>query len=278
MKNYLLFICFFVLLLPVQSNLASKREEQQLIPFIGMVLEYQFDVTSTEKRGESTVIIPMLVNWTIYYELYNESNPEIFISNLILEVSVLSMIPLEKEIGFIVENITSRRVLQVNVADTILLSQLYSTYYSPDAPNYTPFYINTTNIEIGQDIGIYNYTMTVISQERIPVVLRDIDLGYKDAFLVEFYQESTYVDHFITLLYDLETGVLLAGRLLTTWHWGDYYVNEIDAKLFIKRTNALTEKIFAVDINNIFILITASFPLIALIIKILKMKEVQGGL
>lgn len=279
LKSYLFFTCLLILLIPVQDVISANKEEQQVIPFIGMVLEYQFDVSTTEKEGNSTIIVPMLVNWTIYYELYNESNTDIFISNLILQVSVLSLVPLDEEIGYIVENISSREVYNVDVDETLILNQLYSTYYSPYSPNYTPFYINSTNIVLGQDINIYNYTMAVVSQERVPVALRDIDLGYRDAYLIEYHQKLSHVEHTISLLYEIESGLLIAGRLFTVWQWGDYYlVYKIDAKLYLKRTNALTEKAFAVNINDYFIYGIASFPIIALVIKIFRMKEVKGGL
>jgi hypothetical protein len=220
--------------------------------------------------------IPVVANWTIVWEQYNTSNPDIFISQLTLKSLYLTLYGgIDQEFGIIVENITSRRVLWVEIENTTFLKRMYSLYYAPHQPNYSPFYIPTENLGVNISIGIYNYSMTVITRDRIPVS----EFGYRDVWIIQKNAtSSSTVKHFMSLIYDDITGVLVGGSLYTQWFWENGTEHIYSVKIICQSTNALTRRLIIIRTNELLAILISCLPVIPSLVKIMKLKEIRGGL
>ena len=253
---------------PLNKASASPRTNQRLIPFIGMVVDYKLSVLIDK-------IIPVVANWTVTWEQYNKTTPSVFISNLTIQSLYITLFTFrDHESGIIIENITSRQVLYVNLTDTTFLQILYNDYFSPDQPNYSPFYINTSDISIGDHINVYSFDMTVISINRTRVA----DFGWRDVWIIQTLAIETNVEHYIRLLYDDSTGVLVGGRIETRWFSGNVTNREYEVNIICQSTNALKRHLVIVETNRILIVLISCIPIIPSLVNIFRMKEIKGGL
>jgi len=276
MKSYnksitiLLILLFISVFYPLREVSAIPETNQRLIPFIGMAVDYKLSVII---EGLTPLPIPVTANWTVTWEQYNRSTPNIFISHLIVKSSyILFFSILERESGIIVENITSRQVLYVDLANTTFLQMLYNVYFSPTEPNYTPFYINTTGIKINDHINIYNYIMSVITTDRILIS----DFGYRDVWVIQVnVTDLSYVEHFISLVYDDISGVLVGGSIYTHWFSDDRVYR---VKIICQYTNALERRLIIIEPNRMLVVIVSCIPILPSLVKISRMKEIKGGL
>ena len=265
----LIILFFFSVFHPLKETSPSSSSNQRLVPFIGMIVDYKLSVFI------DNAIIPVIANWTVTWEQYNETTPDIFISNL--TVQSLFMLPIaftDFESGTIIENITSRQVLYVNLSNTMFLPILYNTYFDPDQPNYSPFYINTTGIGIGQIVKIYGFNMTVVSSNRSRVA----DFGWRDVWIIQVKTKEVNVEHFIRLAYDNSTGVLVGGKIITRWFQGNETQNYYDVEIFCQYTNALKRHLILIETNRILVILVSCIPIIPSLVKIMRMKEIEGGL
>ncbi len=244
--------------------------KQRLIPFIGMTVNYRLNVYT------EGLILPITVKWNVTWEQYNSTTPDIFISNLTVQSTYFTVFGLvDRESAIIVENITSRQVLEVDITNTTFLQVLYDLYYSFEQPNYTPFYINTTGLKIDDHINIYNFNMTVITTDRVIVT----DYGYRDVWVIKVnVTDLENVEHFISLIYDNSTGVLVGGRLYTRWFWDDGSEQIWWVEIICKYTNALTRHLITIRTNELLIIIVSCIPVFPLLVRILRIKEIEGGL
>ncbi|MFX0186029.1 MAG: hypothetical protein ACFE95_23340 [Candidatus Hodarchaeota archaeon] len=252
---------------------STANNEQRLIPFIGMVVDYKLEALI---EGVMPFPIPVALNWTVVWEQYNSTNPDIFISELTVKSSLLTLYGgIDQESGIVVENITSRQVLWVEIENTTFLEHMYSLYYSPHQPNYSPFYISTKDLKINTSTDIYNYSMTVVAKDRIPVT----EFGYRDVWVIQINVTNPHtVEHFISLLYDDITGVLVGGRLYTRWFWDDGTDHRYRVKIICQSTNALTRHLIIVKTNEFLIILISCIPIIPSLVKIVRLKEIKGGL
>ncbi|UCG04545.1 MAG: hypothetical protein JSW11_11285 [Candidatus Heimdallarchaeota archaeon] len=268
--SLLLIILFLTVFYPLKATIAVPRTDQRLVPFIGMVVDYKLKV-----RIDG--IIPVTANWTVTWEQYNKTTPSVFISNLTVQSLYITLFTLgvrDRESGIIIENITSRQVLYVNLTDTTFLQMLYSTYFSPDKPNYSPFYINTTEITIGDHINVYSFNMTVITANRTRVA----DFGWRDVWIIQVIAKEINVEHFIRLIYDNTTGVLVGGRIETRWFQGNETLRDYKVEIICQYTNALERHLIIIETNRILVILVSCIPIIPSLAKILRMKEIEGGL
>ncbi|MFX0151965.1 MAG: hypothetical protein ACFFAJ_14340 [Candidatus Hodarchaeota archaeon] len=222
------------------------------------------------------VPIPVIANWTVVWEQYNKSHPEILISQLSLKSLYLTLYGgIDQEFGIIVENITSRRVLWVEIENTTFLKRMYSLYYSPYQPNYSPFYISTNDLNINSSIGIYNFSMTVIAKDRIPVK----EFGYRDVWVIQTnVTSSSAVKHLISLIYDDITGVLVGGSLYTQWFWENGTKHIYSVKIICQSTNALARHLIIIRTNELLAILISCLPIIPSLVKVMRLKEIRGGL
>lgn len=266
--TFLLILFFFNVFYPLKATIAAPSTDQRLVPFIGMVVNYKLNVRIDR-------ILPVTANWTVTWEQYNKSTPSVFISNLTIQSLYITLFTFRNhESGIIIENITSRRVLHVNLTDTTFLQILYSTYFSPDQPNYSPFYINTTGISIGDHINVYSFNMTVVSTNRTRVA----DFGWRDVWIIQVSAKEVNVEHFIRLVYDNTTGVLVGGRIETRWFQGNETQREYEVEIVCQYTNALERHLIIIETNRILVVLVSCVPIIPSLAKILRMKEIKGGL
>ncbi len=272
-KNF--FIVFFLLLClsPIQSINSTSQNEPRLIPFIGMVVSYRLEA---QLDVGLPLPIPVIANWTVVWEQYNTSHPDIFISTLSLKSLYLTLYGgIDQESGIIVENITSRQVLWVEIENTTFLKKMYSLYYAPDRPNYSPFYIPTDDLSINMSMGIYNYSMTVITKDRITVS----EFGYRDVWIIQKnVTSSSAVNHFISLIYDDITGVLVGGSLYTRWFRENDTEDIYSVKIICQTTNALARHLVIIRTNELLVILISCLPIIPSLIKLMKLKEIRGGL
>ena len=253
---------------PLNERSASPRSNQRLIPFIGMIVDYKLSVLIDK-------IIPVVANWTVTWEQYNKTTPTVFISNLTIQSLYITLFTFrDHESGIIIENITSRQVLYVNLTDTTFLQIMYNDYFSPDQPNYSPFYINTTGIGIGDHINIYSFNMTVISTNRTRVA----DFGWRDVWIIQTLATETNVEHYIRLLYDNSTGVLVGGRIETRWFSSNVTNHEYEVNIICQYTNALERHLVIIETNRLLVVLISCIPIIPSLVNILRMKEIKGGL
>ncbi|PWI46587.1 hypothetical protein CEE45_16125 [Candidatus Heimdallarchaeota archaeon B3_Heim] len=272
-KNFLIVFFLLLYLYPIQSIHCTSHNEPRLIPFIGMVLKYRLEA---HLEVGLPIPIPVIANWTVVWEQYNTSNPDIFISQLTLTSLYLTLYGgIGQESGIIVENITSRRVLWVEMENTTFLEKMYSLYYAPHRPNYSPFYIPTEDLGINSSIGIYNYSMTVIAKDRIAVS----EFGYRDVWIIhKNVTSSSAVNHFISLIYDEITGVLVGGSLYTHWFWENGTEHIYSVKIICQSTNALARHLIIIRPNELLAILISCVPIIPSLMKIMKFKEIRGGL
>ncbi|MFX1507178.1 MAG: hypothetical protein ACFFDC_13945 [Promethearchaeota archaeon] len=264
----LIILLLFSLFNPLKESVPSPRSKQRLIPFIGMVIDYKLNVLIDK-------IIPVIANWTVTWEQYNKTTPSVFISNLTIQSLYITLFTFrDQESGIIIENITSRQVLFVNLTDTTFLRLLYNVYYSPNLPNYSPFYINTTGISIGDHINVYSFNMTVISTNRTRVA----DFGWRNVWIIQTRATDTNVDHFIRLIYDNRTGVLVGGRIETRWFNGNVTTREYEVDILCQNTNALERHLIKIETNRILVILVSCIPIIPSLVKIMRMREIKGGL
>jgi hypothetical protein len=263
----LIILFFFSVFHPLKESIASPKSNQRLVPFIGMKVEYLLTV-----RIDKMYILPVYANWNVTWEQYNKTTPSVFISNL--TVQSLYITPSGYESGIIIENITSRQVLYVNLTGTTFLEMLYNVYYSPDRPNYSPFYINTSGLSIGDHVKVYSFNMTVIKTNWTEIP----NFGWRDVWTIQTLARETNVEHFIQLVYDNTTGVLVGGRIVTRWFQGNETQRHYEVKIICQYTNALERHLIVIESNRILVLIISCIPIIPSLVKILRMKEIQGGL
>lgn len=224
---------------------------------------------------DNNILFPVIANWNVTWEQYNATTPSIFISNLTIKsLYILPSSGRDYESGIIIENITSRQVVTVNLTDTTFLEMLYSTYFSPDQPNYSPFYINTTGISVGDHINVYSFNMTVVSSNRRRVA----DFGWRDVWIIQVSAKEVNVEHFIRLVYDNTTGVLVGGRIETRWFQGNETQREYEVKIICQYTNALERHLIIIETNRILVVLVGCVPIIPSLAKFLRMKEIKGGL
>ncbi len=275
MKSYHKLITISLILLflsafyPLPEVSAIPVTNQRLIPFIGMVVDYRLNVLI------ENIPIPVTANWTVTWEQYNSTTPSIFISNLTVKSMYITLFTfVDRESGIIIENITSRRVLFVNLTETTFLRRLYDIFYSPDRPNYSPFYINTTGISIDDQIEIYSFNMTVVTTDKILVP----DFGYRNAWVVQVNATENNAEHFISLVYDNRTGVLVGGRTQTRWFLSDGSQREFDVTIICQYTNALERHLIIIETTEILVVLVSCVPILPSLIKLSRMKEIKGGL
>ncbi|MFX1516793.1 MAG: hypothetical protein ACFFC6_10810 [Promethearchaeota archaeon] len=264
----LIILFLFSVFHPLNKTIASPESNQRLIPFIGMIVNYKLNVLIDK-------IVPVIANWTVTWEQYNKTTPSIFISNLTIQSLYITLFTFrDHESGIIIENITSRQVLYVNLTDTTFLQILYNDYFSLDRPNYSPFYVNTTDLSIGDHINVYSFNMTVISTNRTNVP----DFGWRDVWVLQALATETNVKHSIRLLYDNSTGVLVGGRIYTRWFSGNVTTREYDVKIICQYTNALERHLVIIETNRLLVVLIGCIPIIPSLIHIFRMKEIEGGL
>lgn len=264
----LLILLFLSVSYTFRETSAIPMTNQRIIPFIGMVVDYKLNVLIDR-------LFRVTANWTVTWEQYNKTTPSIFISNLTIKSLYITVFTFRShESGIIIENITSRQVLYVNLTDTTFLRILYDVYYSPDRPNYSPFYINTTGISIDDQINIYGFNMTVVSTNQTRVA----DFGIRDIWVIQINVKEDNVEHFIRLVYDNRTGVLVGGRIDTWWHWSDGSQRMYNVTITCQYTNALERHLIIIETNRILVIIVSCVPILPSLVKISRMKEIKGGL
>ena len=248
----LIILFLFSVFHPLNKTIASPESNQRLVPFIGMIVNYKLNVLIDK-------IVPVIANWTVTWEQYNKTTPSIFISNLTIQSFYITLFTFrDHESGIIIENITSRQVLYVNLTDTTFLQILYNDYFSLDRPNYSPFYVNTTGLSIGDHINVYSFNMTVISTNRTNVP----DFGWRDVWVLQTLATETNVEHFIRLLYDNSTGVLVGGRIHTRWFSGNVTTREYDVNIICQYTNALERHLVIIETNRLLVVLIGCLPII----------------
>ena len=262
-RQFLLVFFLLLSLYPNHSINSFSPDEPRLIPFIGMVVQYKIEA---QLDVGLPLPLPVIANW------YNTSSPDIFISQLSLSSLYLTLYGgIEKETGTIVENITSRRVLWVETENTTFLKRMYSLYYAPLQPNYSPFYIPTEDLEVNNSMGIYNYSMSVIAKDRISVG----NFGYRNVWIIQKnVTTSSAVNHFISLIYDDSTGVLVGGKLYTHWFYGDGTEHVYSVNIICQETNALARHLILIKTNELLAILISCVPIIPSLIKIWKQKEI----
>ncbi len=263
----LLILLFFSVFYPFREASAIPEPNQRLIPFIGMAVDYRLYIKIED--------IPFTVtaNWTVTWEQYNKTTPNIFISNLTVTLPFyITLITLvDQESVIIIENITSRQVLHINLTNARFLKELYDVYYSLDQPNYSPFYINTTGMSIDDQVKVYSFNMTVINTDRVSVT----DFGWRNVWVIQTNTIEDNVEHFISLVYDNISGVLVGGSIYTHWFSDDRVYR---VKIICQYTNALERQLIIIEPNRMLVVIVSCIPILPSLVKISRMKEIKGGL
>ncbi|MFX0015371.1 MAG: hypothetical protein ACFFB2_09725 [Promethearchaeota archaeon] len=265
----LILVIFFSFLIIFPFYETTAKSNQRLLPFIGMVVNYKLNV---KIEG---IPFPVTANWTVTWEQYNVTAPSVFISNLTVKSTYITFITfVDRESGIIIENRTSREVLFINLTDTTFLQILYDLYFSPDRRNYSPFYIDPTDMSIGDHINVYSFNMTVVATDRVSVA----DFGWRNVWIVQTKETEENVEHFISLIYDNRTGLLVGGRIFTRWFWSDGSQRRYDVKIICQNTNALNRYRLLIETNRVLIILVSCIPFLPLFVKILRLREIEGGL
>lgn len=278
-RKSLILLCFIIslaIICPFKETKGRSVTSQRLVPFIGMIVDYELEVYMEPINLWNITLENWTfpAKWTVTWEQYNQSTPDIFISNLTIESPYLVIAGLghTSESGVIIENITSREVIRVNLENTLFLKILADLFYSSNQPTYTPFYINTTGLNIDDQINVYNYSMRVIESN---LGVQVADYGFKDVWIVQKNITNRRYEHFIRLAYDNHTGVLVGGLIESKDHGTDKFY-----RVFItcQYTNALTRHYVIIRTNELLALLVACVPLVPLSVRIIRMKEIKGGL
>ncbi|MFQ5977152.1 MAG: hypothetical protein ACE5OZ_03345 [Candidatus Heimdallarchaeota archaeon] len=260
-----------ILLLALTDPVEKTQAEVELrrdIPSVGMYMKY-FMYTSIDG-----VPFPP-AKLVITYERFGDPGNETIVTTLLVSY-YLGWIA-GSENGTIIENVTSRLLTKVEVPSNGLLEILYGIYFNQSLPNFTPWWIQTSNISLGSPIRGFNITLQVISEE-LDVAGR---IGTFDIWRAKSTRTNSTIPYDITLLYEKTSGILVAGNLWIFWERNDRSYNET---IHLAETNAFNaeegnEKIKEViDRSWIAIVLFALVPLALVIFRFSRLRRLEGGL
>ncbi len=263
----ILFLTIYMIRPESSATTSNITSENQQIPFTGFKLTYRMYVAI-----DGIPFLPALLK--VHYGDFQDSQNETITStlNVIFDVGWIKGV----ENGTMVENRSSRLLSNVNVPPDGLLEAIYGDYFDQGVPNYTPFWIHPKNITIGSKIKTFNISLTVEDQNQLIT-----DLGTVNSWQVGTSQINRTVQFKISFFYEMTTGVLAGGNLWINWKNRGTSYNEtihlIDTNIHIPTEE---NKRIAEAINRtwISIAIVALIPLVYIAIRLLKVKDIQGGL
>ncbi len=239
----------------------ATSHESLTIPFEGMIIKYEMTVTY-----KGFPLYPLAKFWVIYQTI-NDS----LIQSRLNVVPDLPIGTVEK--GIVMENITSR-LITPNVSESLFLNALYTDFFSPQMPNYTPFWIFPSDAAIGNTIPIWNYTFSISDADSLELP----EIGNFDIWkLIHIQQNSSSVDHEITLLYEQQTGVLVSAHL---WIEDIKSQDVYDAKLYLVETNVNFPAKPSEGFNLLYLPLIGLFVSTGFFIafKLLRTQKMEGGI
>ncbi|MFX1511334.1 MAG: hypothetical protein ACFFCQ_01990 [Promethearchaeota archaeon] len=261
-RIFLIVFFSFTLVLP---NFLWIREasphESSTIPFEGMIVKYNLT------GSRNALPLPPAKFWAIWTEPFNDS----LITSRVEVIPDISLLG-QKENGTVTENVTSR-LMEAHVSGDFL-SALYEDYFSPDVPNYSPFWIFPNEFSIGGQILVWNFTFSVESSQFIELD----EYGELEVWkLTHFQTNSTSADHDLSLLYEKQTGLLLAARLWVKWIKEEV---EYDVQFQLVETNVKLPSSSSVGINLLYLPLIGLFGIVGfiMIFQSFRSRKLHGGI
>lgn len=181
------------------------------------------------------------------------------------------------ENGSVVENTTSRHLIEVEVPPDGLLELLYGIYFNQSMPNFTPWYIFPENISIGSSIQAFNVTLHIVDEE-IAFTSR---VGVFDVWLAKSNRTKGSIDYDISLFYEKISGILVGGKFWILWEKYERSYNEtfhlIETNAFFaKEVNEKVEQ--SIDISWTAIALIALIPFVLILFRLTRLRKLKGGL
>jgi hypothetical protein len=213
-------------------------------------------------------------------------------------------------IGEVSENVTfyensTTREINLTFAEGFYIPNYINSFsaYNLSGINWTPFWVNSSDALTSGEYDIYSYRMQVNQSLTLPSGAFSIFneprsvISFKTFIeLINVSQVSslTNITHDIGLIYDNETGVLLKGMVVSS------FSNATNTKTYQVEMNLISSTLFAnnesaefqsteIDTENIPIQITFPppnylvlglimvSPLVMVTIRIVRLKEIKGG-
>ncbi|MHA2271658.1 MAG: hypothetical protein ACXACI_07335 [Candidatus Hodarchaeales archaeon] len=270
-RNAALIICFLIsfagLAGPAEEP-KTKVEVLRCIPSIGMQLTY---LMYTIIDGQLYPPARLTISHTNFENPSNET-----IKTALSVTYHLGWIA-GSENGSVVENATSRHLIDVEVPPGGLLEILYGIYFNQSMPNFTPWYIFPENVSIGSSFQAFNVTLYVVDEEA-SFTSR---VGALDVWLAKSSRTEGSIDYNISLFYEKISGILVGGKFWILWEQYDRNYNEtfhlIETNAFIaKESNVKVEQ--SVDISWTLIALIALIPFVLITFRFLRLRKLKGGL
>ncbi|MFW9998210.1 MAG: hypothetical protein ACFFD4_39580 [Candidatus Odinarchaeota archaeon] len=291
----ILYAGFFLTLQCSSQGIGSSKtdDEEITIPYPGLVLEYSVLVTFREEN--SAILVPVPANLTICYHDY--LNETIINSTLSLSSFLLSIYFNGTENGEIWENVTTRMVEEIILDQTVLLAIFYDTYHNKSAENFTPFWVFQRNWTIGEFFGAYNFNLEIKNIDTVTLQ----NYGTRTGIIAIVNRTVTindtqYIQDNATLMYDLETGLLIKSEIL---NWNALYYDPpriYTTRIELVRTNYEKLKsinsstvpgnktqiplppLFSVSRTSVaYVLLSIFIPAGIAVINFSRIKRIQGG-
>ncbi len=270
-RNAALVICFLIsfagLAGPTEEP-TTKVEVLRSPPFIGMQLTY---LIYSVIDGQLYPPARFTINHTNFEDPSNET-----IKTVLSVTYHLGWIA-GSEKGSVIENATSRHLIDVDVPAGRLLEALYGIYFNQSMANFTPWYIFPENISISSSFQAFNVTLHVVDEE-IAFASR---VGALDVWLAKSNRTEGSIDYDISLFYEKTSGILVAGKFWILW---ERYNHSYDEKFHLIETNAfiakeVNEKVEqSVDISWTAIALIALIPFVLITLRFLRLRKLKGGL
>lgn len=229
-----------------------------------------------------------------------EVNPDSFdyVQNLAFTSWLISLVGFSSENVSFLENSSSREIALIREEGYYIPRYINDfSAYNITGNNWTPFWVNVNDSLTKKQTGIYAYHMTMnqtvlmpagtlpFFNESRPVVI------FKNKIVLNDVDQYTNISHNIGLMYDNFTGILLKGGLTsvfsnatssTTYQLEMKLVHTNLLEIITNLSNSTSSK----DIqefhlpppNYLFLGLVVVTPLLFVMVRILRLKEIEGGM
>jgi len=276
--------------------LSDRNEEESSypIPFNDLFLEYNLKIKINQ--------LPLpIVNFSVVYSDIADNFSNNITLNFDYLISITSKSKTLIDVGINAENASffensSSRNFFLNSSEGQFIDRILTLTYDPgvNASNWTPFWILPDKIDINKSFyyPIYNFQMELIFISTLNT--EDFPL-FKEEHIIWIFQitqsenrSDMFLEHYITLIYDSTSGILIKGLLntnLTQNNIKNSYL--LDFELIATNgfsvfptinQNSTSNDFMLPPPNYLFLLVIILSPIGVLILFLTRIRDIKGGL
>ena len=286
-----------------QNSQGIANESINTIPFDQLTLNYSFTIKySGITIPQVTIIVDYSTNeGTIEFNEtdYNVSTGSFdFVQHMAFASWLIALVGFSSENVTFLENSSTREIALIQEEGFYIPRYINEfSAYNLTGNNWTPFWVKVNESITNGQTGIYAYNMDVnqtailltgsfpIFNESRPV------MTFKSNIVLTNVSQFTNISHSIGLVYDNITGILLKGALTSvftnatssTTYQLEMSLSETNLFEIISETNpsksSTNIKVFQLPPPNYLILgFIIIAPLLLVILRVIRIEEIEGGL